>query len=165
MELEHDGAPIAVTLVKPGSIDTPFTEHAKDHLGSFPSLPPPVYAPAVVARAILRAAEHPVRDVFVGAGGRALSLLGNLMPRTMDRIMERGLFAAQRSDRPPHGREGLHEPAGALAERGEYESREGGRVARTSLYTQASLHPWVTAAAVAGTVAAARLLRARLPSR
>ena len=30
MELEHDGAPVSVSLVKPASIDTPFTEHARN---------------------------------------------------------------------------------------------------------------------------------------
>ena len=53
MELEHDGAPISVTLIKPAAIDTPYTEHAKNYLPVEPQNPPPVYAPDVVAEAIL----------------------------------------------------------------------------------------------------------------
>lgn len=68
MELEHDRLPIAVTLIKPYSIDTPYAEHAKNYLATEPSFPPPVYAPEVVAEAILHCAEHPTRDVY--AGGR-----------------------------------------------------------------------------------------------
>jgi len=106
-----------------------------------------------------------VRDVFVGGGAKALSVLGTLMPRTMDRVMERVLFAGQRSGRPRHGRDGLHEPGSALRERGEYASEDGGHVARTSAWTSASLHPWLTGAAVLGGVVAARLLGPRLPAR
>ena len=32
MELESQGAPIAVTLIKPSSIDTPYVEHARNYL-------------------------------------------------------------------------------------------------------------------------------------
>ncbi len=32
MELEHDGAPISVSLVKPSAIDTPFPQHARNYL-------------------------------------------------------------------------------------------------------------------------------------
>jgi short-subunit dehydrogenase len=161
MELEHDGAPISVTLVKPGAIDTPYTEHAKNYLASFPRNPPPMYAPEAVARTILYAAEHPVRDVFVGAGGKLLSMLGNLMPRTMDRVMERSLFEAQSSGRPRHGREGLHDAGSSLSERGEYASEDGGHVARGSVYTRLSLHPVATSAAVLAIGLAATLIRQR----
>jgi short-subunit dehydrogenase len=51
----------------PGSIDTPFTEHAHNHMeGADPEIPPPVYAPEVVADAILHCAEHPRRELIVG---------------------------------------------------------------------------------------------------
>jgi short-subunit dehydrogenase len=161
MEIEHDGAPISVTLVKPGAIDTPYPEHAKNYLASFPTNPPPQYAPEAVARTILYAAEHPVRDVFVGAGGKLLSLLGNLAPRTMDRIMERRLFEGQQSGRPRHGREGLQQAGSSLGERGEYASHDGGHVAGSSAYTQMSLHPVLTSAAVLGIGLAATLIRQR----
>ena len=49
MELEEEGVPISVTLVKPASIDTPFFEKAKTYLGVEPQPVPPVYAPEVVA--------------------------------------------------------------------------------------------------------------------
>src|SRR5439155_6660231 len=49
MELEEEGAPIAVTLVKPAGINTPFPRHAKNYMEREATLPPPVYAPEVVA--------------------------------------------------------------------------------------------------------------------
>jgi NAD(P)-dependent dehydrogenase (short-subunit alcohol dehydrogenase family) len=61
MELEEEGLPIAVTLVKPASINTPFYEKARTYLGVEPRPVPPVYAPEVVSEVILHAAQHPLR--------------------------------------------------------------------------------------------------------
>src|SRR3954466_1499031 len=57
MELEEEGAPVSVTLIKPSAIDTPYFQHAKNYMSVQPKPPAPVYAPEVVANAILRAAE------------------------------------------------------------------------------------------------------------
>lgn len=148
MELEADGAPISVTLIKPSAIDTPYKEHAKNYLETQPENPPPVYAPETVAEAILHAAENPVRDLFVGGAGKALSVLGNYAPRMTDKVMETTMLGQTRSDEPAadHHLEGLHEPHDSrLSERGSYE----GHVAESSLYTKASMHPVLTGAAVA----------------
>jgi short-subunit dehydrogenase len=155
MELEAEGAPVAVTLVKPGSIDTPFPRHAKNYMDKEATLPPPVYAPDVVARAVLHCATHPERDVFVGGGGKMIAASGQFAPRLTDRMMERNLFDMQKKDAPPSRRDSLFAPSEDLAERGGYD----GRVMETSAYTRASLHPWITGALMlgAGLVAAALL--------
>ncbi|MGH9330897.1 MAG: SDR family oxidoreductase [Vicinamibacterales bacterium] len=80
MELEEEGAPIAVTLIKPAATDTPHPRHARNYMEREPALPPPLYAPEVVASAILRCAERPVREVTVGGGGRAMTVVGALTP-------------------------------------------------------------------------------------
>lgn len=49
MELEDEGAPITVTLVKPAAIDTPYPEHAKNYMDDAATVPAPVYAPETVA--------------------------------------------------------------------------------------------------------------------
>ena len=66
-----------------------------------PTLPPPIYAPEVVARAILKCAERRIREITVGGGGRMITAFGRLAPRTTDAVMERALFAAQQDDRRP----------------------------------------------------------------
>jgi hypothetical protein len=139
MELEEEEAPISVTLIKPSAIDTPYFQHAKNYMEVDPKPPAPVYAPEVVANAILRAAEHPVRDITIGGGGRLLSALGTAMPRLTDFYMERAMFRGQRSDNPSSGRSGnLYRPSGQEnLERGGYE----GHVMRSSLYTRAALSP------------------------
>ncbi len=156
MELEHDNAPISVTLIKPAAIDTPYKEHAKNYLGVQPENPPPVYAPETVAETILHCAQNPVRDCFVGGGGKAISVAGQYAPRVTDYVMENSMFDLQQSDKKTNGKdlEGLYESKDArLRERGGYE----GHVAKSSLYTKASLHPVVTGAAVAVGVGAALL--------
>jgi short-subunit dehydrogenase len=148
MELEHDRLPIAVTLIKPYSIDTPYAEHAKNYLATEPSFPPPVYAPEVVAETILHCAEHPTRDVYVGGGAKVVATVGNLAPRLTDKVME-ALFDMQLSDRAEEDptNNSLYTPTTGLKERGGRASY----VSETSFYTQASLHPVLTGAALAAT--------------
>jgi NAD(P)-dependent dehydrogenase (short-subunit alcohol dehydrogenase family) len=139
MELEEEGAPISVTLIKPSTIDTPYFQHAKNYMEVKPKPLAPVYAPEIVANAILRAAERPVRDITIGGGGRFLSALGTALPRLTDLYMERAMFKSQRSDLPSEGRPGnLYQPSEQEnLERGDYQ----GHVMRSSVYTQAALWP------------------------
>ena len=103
MELEEEGVPISVTLVKPASIDTPFFEKAKTYLGVEPQPVPPVYAPEVVSEVILRAAQHPLRELIAGGSGAKLSA-ARFVPRLADLYMERWTFDSQRTDAPTNGR-------------------------------------------------------------
>lgn len=139
MELEAKGVPVQVSLVKPSAIDTPYKDHAKNYLPVRPENPAPVYAPETVAETILYCAEHAVRDVFVGGGGKALSVAGEAAPRLTDIMMERAMISTQMTSQAPDSSlESLHEPNDdSLTERGGYE----GHVAESSIYTQASLHP------------------------
>ena len=126
MELEEADIPISVTLVKPGSIDTPLFAKAKSLLGVEPQPIPPVYAPAVVARAILEAAEHPTRDVIAGGMGKVVSLGETVSPRLTDKYMERSTFDSQKTDAPlADGRsDNLYAPVeDDGGERGRYDGR------------------------------------------
>jgi short-subunit dehydrogenase len=158
MEVEADGAPVSITLIKPGSIDTPYTRHAKNYMDVEPEVPAPVYSPRVVAKAVLHAAEHPVRDVMVGGGAKALSVSGTYMPRLTDKLMERTMVKAQQSSRSaqPH-EDALYAPTNGLDERGEHR----GRVLESSVYTYASLHPIAAIAAVFALAFTAGLLLRR----
>jgi short-subunit dehydrogenase len=158
MELEAEGAPVSVTLVKPGPIDTPYTLNAKNYLEVEPQQIPPVYSPDPVARAILRAAEIPTRHVYVGGSGAANAAMGHLAPRLTDKYMERVMISGTKSDRParPRERNALDQPSERLAERGDYH----GRVAGTSAFARASQHPVLTGAALVGAgVVATTLLK------
>lgn len=162
MELEEEGAPISVSLVKPSSIDTPFFQHAKSYLGVEPLPVPPVYAPDVVAEAILECAVHPIRDVFVGGGGKSMAAMGYHAPRLTDKYMERTAFRQQRSDVPLDGRpDNLFAPLDE--DGGERGSNWKGPVMESSMYTRAAMNPGLTAIAFAGAalafLAASRAIR------
>jgi short-subunit dehydrogenase len=157
MELEEEGAPISVSLVKPAAIDTPYVTHARNYLESEPQNPPPVYAPEIVADAILHCATEPVRDVFAGGGGKAISAAGYYAPRLTDHLMASTMVAMQQGgDHTSKRADGLFDPAGSLEERGGY----AGHVSERSIYTKASLHPVVAGAVAVGVgLAVAGLVR------
>src|SRR5215212_4866515 len=148
LELEEQGTPISVTLIKPSTIDTPYTRHAKNLMTVEPQNPPPVYAPDLVAEAILHCAEHPERDLFVGGGGKVLAEAGHLAPRLTDKLIEAMMFDVQKSDRPkpPARQDSLYAPSEDGKERGGYP----GHVAESSVYTKASKHPLITGSVIAG---------------
>ena len=157
MELEHDGAPVSVTLIKPGSINTPFTRHAKNYMEREPEFPPPVYAPEIVAKTILHCCETPQRDMLVGGGAKMIATSGHFAPRLTDRIMEGPMYEMEKKDRPSEARrrDGLFRPSEDLSQRGDYE----GITRERSLYTATARHPWWTGAMLVGAgLAAAAVL-------
>lgn len=148
LELEAEGSPMWVTLIKPSAIDTPYVQHAKNLLPSEPMNPAPVYAPETVAEAILHCAEHPERDVYVGGAGMMLAEAGHHIPRLTDKVMKKMMVDQQQSDRPkPANRpDSLYAPSVDGEERGRYP----GHVAESSVYTKASVHPLITGSVIAG---------------
>ena len=148
LELEEEGAPISVTLVKPSTIDTPYVKHAKNLMPVEPQNPPPVYAPETVAEAILHCAEYPERDIIVGGGGKMLAEAGHYAPGLTDKLIEAMMFDVQQSDRPkPNNRDdSLYSPAKDGKERGGYP----GHVAESSVYTKVKLHPVIASSLIAG---------------
>jgi len=152
MELEREGAPISVTLIKPTAIDTPFFRHAKTYMGAQPVEPSPMYAPDSAARAILYAARHPVRDLLVGDLAPLQSWMGRVLPRLTDRFVRATLFEGQKSARKPQPGENrvFEGPSSELHERGNY---EGVHVMQTSVYTRAATHPRIAGALAAGLLA------------
>ena len=136
MELENEKAPVVVTLIKPGPIDTPFPLHAQNYLDAKPKHVPPVYAPETVARAVLQAAVTPTRELYVGGGGKGMVEMGTLAPGLTERGMARTVVPGSKTDEAPLPPEAsiLYGPSGELRERGEYP----GLVQGVSLYTEAA---------------------------
>jgi NAD(P)-dependent dehydrogenase (short-subunit alcohol dehydrogenase family) len=155
IELEKEGAPVAVTLIQPAAIDTPYPEHAKSYLGVEPTHQPPVYDPDVVAKAILTSAQQLERNVLVGGGAQLFITTERYAPRLGDRLKEATAFRGQRSDRPAREDDTLHAPRpGDASVRGNYE----GHVMGSSVYTAARLNPGKTLLGFAVAGAAVMLL-------
>lgn len=166
MELEKDQVPVSITLVKPASIDTPFTQHAKNYMDMEPALPPPLHAPELVARAILSAAEAPKRDLFVGGRARAVSMAAQLMPRSLDGVMRAMAFRQQQTDKPssPTRRDSLHAPVP------EHELRErnkpsDGAAAEHTAYTSSQTRSTASKAVLLGGALLAAWALTRRPAR
>lgn len=149
MELEQEGAKVAVTLIKPTSIGTPFARHARNYMDVEPTLPPPVYAPDLVAEAILHAAQYPERDLAVGGASQMISTATAVAPRLMDKVVGNVMAEQQKTDRPAaRNRLGnLFGPSHDLAERMPVPDRS---TRETSLYTTARLHPLASKLALLG---------------
>lgn len=146
LELIHEKAPVSVTLIQPSGINTPFGEHALNMMDGRSKVPPPVYSPDIVAKAICHAAEHPTRDMIVGGAGRAMTLFSRLLPGVADQVFARAFFkTALDKDRPkrPEGGGGFHEGGGEGTIYGEQSMR------RTSLYTMMRARPLASLAGVA----------------
>jgi short-subunit dehydrogenase len=159
MELEHDGIPIWVTLVKPGAIDTPFPQHAANYLEREPKAVPPVYPPEEVAYAILKCAEKRVREVTVGGVPRLQMAMATVAPRLTDLVMERQMWSQIQSDRPAYSSDSLDAPSGD-----DYGRRHGHQPGfQSSMYTRAVLSDVVRAAPLIaiGAAVAARVVAAR----
>lgn len=151
VELEKDRSPMRVVLVKPASINTPFYEHAKTQLGVRPKAYPPVYAPELVADAILHAAEHGGRDIYVGTAGKAISTMERLNPRLPDLQFRLTGYGLQKSREP----KGANAPSNLYAPL----AGDGGvRGRQVKLELRRSLYPWLSERSAALPLAAALVL-------
>ena len=94
---------ISVCTVLPGSIDTPVFRHAANYTGRDVKPVPPVASPHRVARAVVRCAEHPRREVHVGALHHAASWGHALLPRTYSELAPVAMrFVAIGTERSSH---------------------------------------------------------------
>lgn len=142
IELHAELAPISVTLIKPSGTNTPIAEHAADHIQGEALIPPPVYDPDLVARAILDAAENPRRDVTVGGIGRLQTLAATHFPGLYARFGGAVAPLLSNPDRPKTVGDNLGGPARDGAERSAHET---GRT--ISFYAPVSRHPVLASAA------------------
>jgi NAD(P)-dependent dehydrogenase (short-subunit alcohol dehydrogenase family) len=158
MELHKDGAPISVTLIQPAAIDTPYPEHAMNYLGVEPKHAPPVYAPEIVADAILSCAESPRRNLRVGGAAKMFTAMEKVAPGLGDRMKEATAFDQQRTDEAPRDDDTLYSPR---PNDGRVRGNYPGRVMKRSLYTTAALNPVKTLLGAAALVGIAGVISAR----
>jgi short-subunit dehydrogenase len=147
MELISAAPQITLTLIKPGAVDTPYSEHARSYTGAPVHNPPPVYSAPLVADTILYAAEHRVRELTIGTGGPLTALLCQFAPGLMDPLLSWivPFLNKDRSgadaDKKARDADALYKPGRGLRERVPYS-----RVREKSLYTSAQKNPEATAA-------------------
>ncbi len=111
-ELILDGAKdIHVCTVMPVSIDTPLFQHGANYTGRAPKALNPVYDAEKVAKAIIRCAERPKREVIVGNAGRLLALQHALSLGLYENMAARQIDKDHFQDKPAPSTSGnLFEP-------------------------------------------------------
>jgi hypothetical protein len=117
-----------------------------------PALPPPNYDPHLVAKAIVFAAEHPKRDLTVGLGGWMIGALGTLAPRLTDFAL--GLLGYRMQTTRERQRESMRDNLYRPRQDGDEYSSLSGEPRKTSVFLAAQMHPFATAAILAGIGAA-----------
>jgi short-subunit dehydrogenase len=117
VELEQvDKAEIAITLIQPTAVDTPYPEHAANYMDREPQLPTPRIEPQRVAKAILDAATHHRRDVKVGAMAVLNTLAAKLTPALADRLTAKQASRQQREVPATRDRKGALYSAGGTGQ-------------------------------------------------
>jgi NAD(P)-dependent dehydrogenase (short-subunit alcohol dehydrogenase family) len=135
IELAQEGAPIAVTTILPGAIDTPFFEHARSKIGALPKPPPPVYAPETVADTIVFASTHPRREIPVGGAAVGFFLGQRLSPALTDALLSLRRVGSRsfRNSLPDNGTDNVDS---TVDEPGQVHGSHPGRVVRRSAFTR-----------------------------
>lgn len=141
-EILSEKLPIQITLIVPSSIDTPYPEHARSHIGE-PIQKGPVYSAEVVAKAILRCAVVPTRELGIGAPSVIYPVVDLLFSKFHDFVMSRMFTEKKQRDNRQH----LEREFGNAGNLFRIPSHEGhvaghypGHVMRSSLWTLISEH-------------------------
>ena len=100
VELEKEGAGVAVSLVLPGAINTPQFDRDRQKIGYQPQPVPPIYQPEPFAEAVLHCMEHPIRELPIGWGAQKLLWGQKLSPRAGDLMLLRMGWKGQHTGEP-----------------------------------------------------------------
>ncbi len=108
---EVDKAPVAVTLIQPTAVDTPFPQHARNFMDKEPKLPTPQIEPKDVAEAILAAAASHTRDKTVGIMSLVNTTIAKVAPSLGDKMSAKQVGNMQYDEPPRHPDGALNQPS------------------------------------------------------
>jgi len=152
-ELYHDRADIWVTMVQMPALNTPQFDLVLSKLPHRAQPVPPIYQPEVAAQAVVWAATHRRRQLWVGGSTWATLVANMLVPGLLDRYLGRTGYRSQQTDRPrdPDRPANLWAPVpGDHGAHGRFDDRAH----RRSLQLAATTHRrWLAAAAGAAGLA------------
>jgi len=153
-ELIHDRSKVHITVVHLPAMNTPQFNWCRTRLPRHPQPVPPIFQPEVAARAIVWAASHKRREVYVG-GPTVEAIYGQeIAPSYADRYLAKNAYDGQQTDEPvpPHRLDNLFEPVeGDYAAHGIFDDR----AKDFSVQNVLNLSPYRNVLAVAGAVALA----------
>ncbi len=141
-ELLHDGSHVRLVMLQMPALNTPQFGWVRSRLPRAPQPVPPIFQPEVAADAIVWAAHHRRRELFVGFPSIKAIAGERVAPRLLDHYLAREGYARQQTDEP--AREGradnLWGPVpGDHGAHGNFDAR----ARRRSPALWASTHPWL----------------------
>jgi len=125
-EILHDGLDVHLTMVHLPAMNTPQFDWALNKMSKRPQPVPPIFQPEVAARAVVFAATHRRREVWVGFPTVKAILANKLAPGLLDRYLAKTGYSGQLTDepKPPDAPANLFEPAvGDWAAHGRFDRR------------------------------------------
>jgi NAD(P)-dependent dehydrogenase (short-subunit alcohol dehydrogenase family) len=153
-ELYHHGSSVRVSMVQLPGHNTPQFDWVRTRLHRHPQPVPPIYQPEVAARAVIYAAQHPRRELWVGLPTVYTILGEKFVSGFMDRYLGRSNEKAQQAGEPidPSKRvDNLYEPPpGDPGAHGMFDGKAHARSPQLWL----NMHRGAAAGAAAGLAAA-----------
>lgn len=161
-EIIHDKLDVHLTMVDLPAVNTPQFDWALNKMGKKAQPVPPIYQPEVPARAIVFAATHRRREVWVGFPTVKAILANRIAPGLIDRYLARAGYNGQITDEParPDAPSNLFEPVpGDYAAHGRFDNRA--RTGSWEMFTDRHRAAFLAAAGL-GLAAIAHRVAARL---
>jgi len=111
-ELLHDGSSIHITMVQMPALNTPQFSWCRTRLPRHPQPVPPIFEPEVAAKAIVWAAHHRRREIYVGIPTVQAIEANKVAPALLDKYLARTAYASQQTNEPvePNRPDNLFEP-------------------------------------------------------
>ncbi len=145
-ELIHDHSHIHLTMVQMPALNTPQFNWCKTRLPRHPQPVPPIFQPEVAAEAIVWAAHHNRREVYVGEPTVQAIEANKVAPGLLDLYLARTCYDGQQTDEPvnPNRPNNLFAPvAGDHGAHGIFDSQARSNSAQL---WQTTHRGWLTAA-------------------
>lgn len=161
-EIIHDKLAIKITMVDLPAVNTPQFDWAMNKMGRKAQPVPPIYQPEVPARAIVFAARHPRRDVWVGYPTVQAILANRIAPGLIDRYLAKAGYKGQLTDKllPANAPANLFEPvSGDYGAHGRFDSKA--RTASWEMFTDRHRTAFWAAAAAGVALVGAHLIAKR----
>ena len=104
-ELHRDKSGVHITMVQLSAFNTPQFDWGKTCFDKRPQPVPPIFQPELAGEAIVWAATHRRRELWVGFPAVKAILAAQLIPALLDRYLAKRAYDGQLSDEPiPEGR-------------------------------------------------------------
>jgi len=111
-ELLHDKSNVRLMIVQLPAVNTPQFGWVRSRLPNKPQPVPPLYQPEVPAEAVVWAARHARRELYVGFSTVKAIAAERIAPRLADRYLARMGYDSQQTDEPasPDRQDNLYSP-------------------------------------------------------